>query len=1044
MAKRPHLLWAIQAGALLVWAAGLSWGMMGQVTGATLSGVVVDEAGAAVVGARVHVRAVGTGMEREVVTESGGRYVVAGLAPGEYEVTVEAAGFARAVSRVKLAVGEQRFLEVRLRVGQVIEQVTIVGEPTRVELERASLSGLVDDKQIRDLPLNARSFVQLAFLHPGVQSFTFFDPGNGTLRGPQVVVSGLRPSSNAYLMDGVYINDLYGRSVGSTAGVMLGVDAVREFRILTNSYSAEYGQAMGGVVVAVTRSGTNEVHGSAFFFHRNDNLDARNFFDLRKPEFRRHQFGFTAEGPIRRDRTFVFGVAEWFRQLKGFTRVARVPSLAARRGELVPIAESVRPYLALFPLPNGPDLGGGLAEYRFAQDELTNESFFQIRMDHVVSSRHTLFGRYTFSDATAVRSAPTPNPLAVMDQLSRNQYVTLQLESAISPQVLNVVRFGFTRTNILAANRFLQEIPPELAFIPSQRPIGVMNIGGIGQWGADPRAPARGLRNTYQVSEDVTLQRGAHTMKLGVNLLRFQDNPLQLAWYGGLYDFPSIREFLQGRPERLLAMSTRSVIDRAWRQWGIGVYMQEDWRASSRLTLNVGVRYEVTTVLKETHGRVANLRDVLRDAEVTIGNPLYLNPSLRNVAPRFGFAYDPRGTGKTAIRGGFGIFFDLVTFHQFYPAFSLTPPFLEVGAIRNPVFPRHPIPERFPNTTQQMQIGDFHLENPHALQWTLNVQREVWRDAVVTIGYAGSRGINLMRGGEVDIPIPQMLGGRKFFPAGAPRRNPNWAGIDLKRGDGNSWYNALQFNFDKRFGRGYGVQVAYTFSRTIDEGSAQISLDAFTSSPDPQDPEDRHAERGLSAFHVKHNLAVNYMVELPFWRERRDVWGRVFGGWQVNGIITARSGMPFTPGVAADRARALLRRLGTIRPDVRAGASVEEAILGNGGFKRTGRFYDASIFQLQPAGFLGTAGRNILIGPNLVTVDFSVMKNIRIPWLGERGNGQLRFEFYNLLNRANFGSPDRLVFAGTQDGERPLPSAGRITTTATDNRQVQVALRISF
>jgi len=1016
----------------------------GQATTATISGVVTDEKGATVAGARVRVKSLETGSEKVAETTLVGRYVVSGLSPGTYEVSVEAPGFKSVIHRVKLAVGDHVTLDVRLEVGEVVERVTIWGEPTRVELERATLSGLVDDKQIRELPLNARSFVHLSFLHTGVMAFTHSDPATIVTRGPQMVVSGLRPTSNAFLLDGVYVNDAGGRTIGSAAGVALGVDAVREFRILTNSYSAEFGMAAAGVVTAVTRSGTNEFHGSAFWFHRNDNLDARNFFDLRKPEFRRHQFGFTTEGPVRRDRTFFFGVGEWFRELKGFTRIVRVPSLAARRGEIVPVAESVRPYLELFPLPNGPDLGGGLAEHRFLQEEGVNETFFQIRVDHLVSGRHTVFGRYTFDDATAIRAAATPNPISVLDQSNRNQYVVLQWDGALSASMLNTLRGGFTRTNLSITTRFLRPIDHQsLSFVPG-RVLGTLVIGGIGQYGWDPRTPAFSIRNTYTVTDDLAVTRGAHSLKFGMGLNRFQDNVGVFGWPMGNYDFPSIREFLQGRAERLVVMAAGGIGDRAWRQWVIGVYVQDDWQVRPRLTLNLGVRYEVTTELEEAHGRLSNLRNVLQDAEMTLGDPIMLNPSLRNVAPRFGFAYDLWGDGKTALRGGFGLFFDPLLYHHFYPAFIVAPPFQPIGAIRNPLFPRHPIPDRFPNTGQNIQVGAFRATNPYAMQYNLNLQREVLKDLVVTIGYAGSRGVNLIRGGEVNMRIPQVREGRKFFPAGAPRRNPYWGGIDLKRGDGNSWYNALQFSVDKRFSRGYSLQVAYTFSRTIDEGSAQIFQDVLTSTPDPQDPDERRNERGLSAFHVKHALTVNGIVELPVWRDQKKVVGKVLGGWQLSWIFTARSGLPFTPAVSADRAQALLRRPATVRPDIKPGSSAKRAILGNEGFKRTGRFYDPSIFQLQPVGFLGNAGRNILIGPNLVNVDFALLKNVQIPRLGERGMLQFRVEFYNFLNRANFAPPDRIIFAGTQAEEAPLPSAGRITRTTTDNRQIQVAVKVVF
>jgi hypothetical protein len=616
---------------------------------------------------------------------------------------------------------------------------------------------------------------------------------------------------------------------------------------------------------------------------------------------------------------------------------------------------------------------------------------------------------------------------------------------------LNTARVAFNRTHIRAANRFLQSVDPALAFIPGH-PLGNLRIGGIGEWGPNRFLPVRRLRNYYGLDDDLAYSQGRHSIRSGVTIARFQDNNFSSAAVDGAYEFAGIREFLQGRATTL-QVTTVNLSDRAWRQWLFGFYVQDDFKATTNLTVNLGLRYEFTTVLTEANGRVQSLRNVLRDADVTLGDPMYRNPSLRNFAPRIGLAWDPLGSGKTAIRAGFGLFFDPYLYPPLYPGNQNAPPFVQRATVRNPTFPIQPLPTNLPNNTQSIIISDFNPDNPYAMQYNLNVQRELFADLVVTLGFAGSRGVNLFRGGQVNRPIPQTVNGRAFFPAGAPRRNPNWSDIDLKRTDGNSWYNALQLSGQKRFSRGLQVQVSYTFSRTIDEGSGVLGDDVSTGIIDPQDQDNRKNERGLAAFHAKHNLAANYTYDLPFWSDQTGVVGKILGGWQVNGILSVRSGMPFTVGIESDRSRSLIRNAGQLRPDVLPGASMDQATLGNDGFRRTGRFYDPFVFALPSPGFLGNAGRNILIGPDLATFDFSLVKNSRATFLGDGGRIQWRLEMFNLFNRANLSSPNQFGFSGTATTptpscalqfECPLPSAGRITSTATDARQIQVGMKIIF
>jgi hypothetical protein len=555
------------------------------------------------------------------------------------------------------------------------------------------------------------------------------------------------------------------------------------------------------------------------------------------------------------------------------------------------------------------------------------------------------------------------------------------------------------------------------------------------------------------VSDDLASSRGKLTLLSGLSVMWLQDNNIATAFKDGYYEFAALADFLAGRSARLRVATPASQEDRGWRQWLFGFYAQSSLTAARGLTLNFGLRYEFVTALKEVHDRIQSLRDPLHDAALTLENPVYRNPSWGNFAPRFGFAWDPFGSGTTAVRGGVGLFYDPFLYPPLFPANHTVAPYVQRAFIRNPAFPRQPLPTTFPLSTQALVLSQFDAENPYAIHYTLSLQRQFFSNVVISLGYAGSRGVNLLRGGVVNRPVPSLVNGRKFFPAGAPLRNPNLGDVDIKRGDGNSWYNSFQLSAQKRFRYGPQFQVSYTFSRTMDEGSGIINTDVVTSIFDPQDVDDRRNERGLAAFHVKHNLVANYTWDVPFMRDREDWAGRVLGGWQLNGIVAVRTGLPFSVGVETDRARARLTTAGTLRPDLLPGATAGQAVLGPSGFRQTGRYYDPFVFTLPAPGFLGTAGRNIMIGPDLATFDFSLVKHHRVRFFGDNGSVQLRIEFFNLLNRANFSSPDPLVFTGTATApnpacspqfECPLPGAGRITGTVTDARQIQFALKITL
>lgn len=793
----------------------------------------------------------------------------------------------------------------------------------------------------------------------------------------------------------------------------------------------------------MTKSGTNELHGTGFWFHRNSALDARNFFDPvdGPPDFTRHQFGVTLGGPIRKDRTFFFAAYEGLRQRLATTRIVNVPSQAARAAA----APAVRPYINLFPLPNLPSLATNplVAQLTFAFKEPTDEDFFQGRLDHAFSKRHSVFARYTVDRADVTRTEPYP--LFVQVEPSRNHYFTLEGKAVLTNSLVNTLRFAFNRTNARAENRPFSgmSIDPALSFIPG-RPFGDLVIGGVtpsgSQFGTEPRIPIVANQDLIEVMDDLVLVKGRHTLKTGVLAARYAWDDVQDFLSFGEYLFPSIAAFVSGTPSRFTATLPGSVPDRANRAWLFGAYLQDDFKITPRLTLNLGVRYAPNTVPSDAEGRDSNLRNVVTDTQVTRG-PLFENPSLGNVGPRVGFAWDPKGDGKTSVRGGFGLYHDHLL-QYVLPTVRFQPPLFLTRAVTSPGFP-NPGPLTAPPTSQlNIQVVDSKIKNPRSLQYSLTLERELFAQTTMSVGYVGLRGLNQLRGGSINLATPvAQPDGTLFFPAGAPRINPAWADIDYKRADGNTWYNALQAGALRRFSRGFQFQIAYTWSRTIDDGSGLFFSDTRNSVADPQNPFDGDRERGLANYHVAHNFVLNFTLDIPA-GNLTGLAGTILKGWQVNGILNLASGNTFTPAIVGDRARALLRRAGQERPNL-----VGEPFSGtcpNGAPVRTPEcWFNPSAFALQPEGTFGNLGRNTLIGPGLANFDFAVTKNVAV---GRRSTVQIKAEAFNLFNHPNLGPPDALVFPGTGAGaDQILPTAGRIfPPTVGTSRQIQLGLKVLF
>lgn len=1050
----------------LVLALSVGQAVLGQSTAGTITGQVVDESGLAVPGATVTLIHVATGTTRTVVSDDQGRYRAPALPLGEYEIRASLAGFQTAVLRgITLAVGRELVVDVTLKVGEISEEVEVTSKAPLVTTTSSTLSGLVDPEQIRNLPLNGRSFADLSVLEAGVVSFRnaiSSDPtaSNFGGTGVRLVINGIRPELNNILLDGTDAVDAFGNAPGSAGGFLLGVDTILEFETLTGNYSAEYGRAAGGIINAVTRSGTNELHGSVFEFHRNDNLDARNFFDTRqKPEFKRNQFGFTVGGPIVKDKTFFFGSYEGLRDRLGLTRFARVPTAAARRGELpsgnVAVNPAVRPFLDLFPLPNGRDFGDGSGEFSFGANPPTNEDFFVVKIDHQFSPNHSMFGRFTFDDGDktfpplGTLFGPNLEPSFIV-RLSRQQLLTIEEKAVISPRLLNTFRFGFNRSTQIEDN-FPRNFRPDLSFFAGDTSgMGAINVQGLSLIGNTLGTPGHTIQNEFQFNDDIAYTIGPHALKFGFVGKRFQYNDNRLFQQKGQFVFDGLRNFLLGIPVSFIKDAPGSDYTSAVRFSVFGFYLQDDVKATQRLTLNLGFRYEFMTTPFNELGPVRNFKDPLRDREASVVSKKPIeNPSLKNFMPRFGFAWDPTGSGRTSIRGGFGVFFQQLTAANLNFVFRLSQPPVKTVLIGGPpaarAFPKARVPDPFVPTF--VFPLEFDAKSPYTLQWNLNIQREIFTDAVFSIGYVGTRGIHLAAPTEINFKRRQIVNGRAFFPPGPPiRENPNFSAINLRDFGSDSFYHALQLRFQKRMSRGLHLQASYTLSKNIDnsppilrdfENAPSILFDWFQ----------RDLDRSLAGFDVRNNFVLNFSYELPVGRGKAlggnltGAAAKLLEGWQVNGILSFASGNPFTVENAFDRTgTAAIGPFRHDRPNLRAGASNNPKTGSPDGW------FDPSAFELQPVGFLGNLGRNTVIGPGLANFDFSIFKTVS---LGERVGLQFRAELFNLFNRANFSTPDRafrFAFVGARPDGSGIVSgaAGRITGTVTSSRQLQLALKLIF
>ncbi len=1037
---------------------------LGQTSSSAISGVVKDASQAVVSGASIAATNVDTGITRSSQSDIQGRFRIGQVPPGTYQITVSMAGFSKETRRdVVLIVGQEASINFTLQVGTVEQEVDVSGAAPVVETTTAAVAAAVSQEQLRELPLNGRSFVDLVSLQAGANT-----PSTGQGRGPnygsgaQLSVAGARTDANSFMLDGTDMNATSNNTPGSAAGVQLGVDTIREFQVITSNPKAEYGRNAGAIINAVTRSGTNEWHGSAFEFLRNKVLDARNFFDKQSvPPFKRNQFGVTFGGPIKRDKTFFFLGYEGLRQRLNDTHVWFVPTQQARQGIItdanglvlrtVAVNPKMPPYLNLYPAPNGRNLGGGIGEFINDDSQPTGENYGSARIDHSFSSKDFFFSRYTTSRG---ESETVLNLLSNQVFDTSNHYWTAQEDHIFSATLLNTFRAGYNRslTDVAATN--VPGAPVSLGYVPG-RPIGELGVGGLSTLGPGGITALVQKQHAFQFEDNLTYTRGAHTMKFGAMAERFRWNTDQPAFIQGQIVFSNVDNLVQAGPTGTSAtlLLPQSSTYRAIRSTLLGFYGQDDYRITPNLMLNFGLRWEFTTGLKENNGRLSWLRrgPLLSNNSDLVTGEMYQN-RIRNFEPRIGFNWSLDNDQKTVLSGGFGVFHNQIL-HNAMVSYRAQLPFYFRGT-----FPNLNAVATFPDIQAMIaSVASFRVtrhfdhdnfKTPTFYRFNLGIQRQLSGGMALRVAYVGATGFHMAREQNLNVfPAPvKQADGSLLFPCGpavsptcpnpVPQFiNPNFDNIPFMTSDSNSEYSSMVVTLQKRFSQGLTFQTSYTYSKCIDDFSNSETNFVGLGRTAQYGP-DRKLDRGRCLFNIPHSFVGNWVYELPFgvgkrWLNSGGVANGILGGWQIGGIVTLQQGVPFT---VLSTAKYTGFAFSANRPNLKPGIDVNSLTGGP-----PDRFFDTSAFTVPAAGTLGNAARGLLLGPNLQTVNFTLSKTFS---LTERTRLQFRSEYFNLFNRANFSIPNATVFTSPTAGVSP--SAGRVTNTATSSRQIQFGLKLTF
>jgi Carboxypeptidase regulatory-like domain len=1032
-----------------------------QIVGGSISGTVHDPNGATVAGAAVEVRQLETGATRTLTTAQDGRFFAPSVPVGHYTVKISQEGFdPQEQHGIDLTVGQSLQLKFVLGIAKLQQQVEVDATADTVNISTQSTSGLIDERQVKELPLNGRSYDELLTLNPATVNYTSERSGGiGTSNssvGNMFAVSGRRPQDNLFLLNGIEYTgaSLINVTPGGTSGQLLGVDAVKEFNVVSDTYGASYGKRDGAQVSIVTTSGTKDLHGTAFEFLRNNVLDARNYFDQGAiPPFQRNQFGGSLGGPLRKDKLFLFGNYEGFRQAWGLSTVTFVPDAQARLGYLpdksgnqkfVGVDPAVAPLLALWPAQNGPELGGGIGESFNNPKQHIREDFGTVRFDNNLGSKDLLFAVYTIDDSTA--NTPTQNPLSRIDESLREQVASIQEQHVFSPSLLNTARFGFSRASFF----FTGYTPVEVGGWVTGRPVGAIVISGstaangvsqVTQAGSNVGSNNTTARNLFTFDDHVYWSRGNHQVEAGAWLQRLQSNDMLAQSQYGQAAFSTLQSFLEGTVKTFTVVPSPTEL--GWRSFLGAGFVEDTWKVTRRFELRAGFRFESTTGWNEAHGRAANyaiVDGVLQTDPVVGSSALTENRARFLPEPRLGFAWDVWGNGKTAVRGGFGIYRGLLDTLDY--RLDQTAPFNSALALKNiPVSKLNIDPSAPPPAGTLVSPSNVqpNIDTPTVLQWSLRVEQEVAPHTSFTLGYVGSHSYHQILSEDMNEPVPSYgADGSVFYPAGAQNVNSNLANSTSWVSQGVGLYNGMLVDVRRSFAKGFQLRANYTWSKNLDDGSAWNTSVSGNTPAFVAFPLQPKWDWGPAATDLRHVASINGSYELPFGPGRKFL-GHVTGpariaaaGWTTSAIIGLQSGFPFSPQLGYNPTGNGDTR-NPVRPD------------WNPNFHGTlyprtqQQWFNPEAFLPPAAGTYGNVSRNALVGPGLTTLDLSAAKNTR---LTERFGVQFRAEVFNVLNHTNFLTPNEVVYTSATSGISP--TAGVITSTSTTSRQIQFGAKLQF
>ena len=1080
------------ASVFLLWGGTLS----AQVVGGTISGFVSDVSGASIANATITLRNEETGGERRLSTDSAGSYGAPSIPIGRYSVSVASEGFAPQLrTGVALTIGQAIRINFTLSLGAVAQQVTVTDTPAPVNVTTQQISGLVDERQVKELPLNGRSYDKLITLNPGVLNYTAQRSGSvGTSNssvGSMFVVSGRRPQDNLYLLNGVEYTgaSLINVTPGGTSGQLLGVDAVREFNVVADSYGANYGKRQGAQISIVTASGTNRLHGSAYEFLRNSYFDARNYFDQAHiPEFQRNDFGGSFGGPLRKDKLFLFGNYEGYRQNLGITDVTLVPDNQARAGFLpnaegletpTAIAPGVAPLLNLWPAQNGPELldaNGrltGIAEAFSSPTQHIREDFGTTRFDANLTPNDLLFAVYTIDDSTA--NTPTQNPLSLIDESLREQVLSLQEQHVFSPQLLNTLRFGYSRASFFFLGSIPTAIQTNAPSFVAGKPVGAIVIAGSTASNGSSQISGAGsnvgsnnaiARNLFTVDDHIFYTRGKHQIEAGVWLQRLQSNDNLAQNQYGQASFASLATFLSGKVKTFTVVPVPTEL--GWRTLFAAGYLEDTWKITPTFEVRAGIRSESTTGWNESQGRasvygftpssVSGQLPIINSTPTTGSSGLTDNRAKFLPEPRVGLAWSPLGKGKTAITASFGLHHSLLDnldyrFDQSAP-YNTTLSYSNVtvanltGGVAGLISPSNVQPD---------------ISTPTVAAWAVRVEQQIAPATSLTIGYVGSHGYHQILSEDQNEPASVICSGSVVCPTGVrngtiyypstTKANPAVANTTSWVSQGYSNYNALEVDLRRSLANGLQLRANYTFAKNLDNGSAWNTSVSANTPAFVSYPANSSLDYGPAATDVRHIFAINATYDLPVGRNRPLFGGanpavdRIISNWTLASIANLQTGFPFSPQLGYNPTGSGDTR-NPVRPD--RNPNFSGALYTSGGTaKRVAQFFNPNAFAAPAYGTVGNLGRDTLRSPGYADWDLSLLKSTQI---SESVRLQFRAEFFNVLNHANLQTPNEVVFSsgpaqGGASSQNAVavrsPTAGVITSAAT-SRQIQLGLKILF